>query len=185
MTVTIQEWTPLFDPVDLTTIKAWCRVDDAADDTTLVALIDASVNRIEQLIGHRLAQRTVTIGFDCLCDIMALPITPVSAITEISYLDFGRTRQTLSPATYVATVNTLSPRITRAALQFYPIHLTQPDSVLITATVGYATAEAIPAALKQAVAISVSDLFSNREGNNTGEATIGCLVAPYRMAWTG
>ena len=105
--VTVSNYTPI--SVNLTEVKAFCRVDGSADDALLTMLFSAAVEEFNSYTGYRLGTTTVTVD-TWGQEQYALPLGPVTAITSVTaYDDEGTaTVQVLyTDYTYVNTTLTL------------------------------------------------------------------------------
>jgi len=82
--VTVSSYTPI--SVNLTELKAFCRVDGSADDALLTMLFSAAVEEFNSYTGYRLGATTVTVDTDGAAQ-YALPPGPVKDITSVTAYD--------------------------------------------------------------------------------------------------
>jgi hypothetical protein len=82
--VTVSSYTPI--SVNLTELKAFCRVDGSADDALLTMLFGAAVEEFNSYTGYRLGATTVTVDTEGAAQ-YALPLGPVTAITSVTAYD--------------------------------------------------------------------------------------------------
>lgn len=121
-------------------------------------------------------------------------ISPPAGVLSVTYLDPGGTEQTLPPEQYLVD----APQGEQAGQGsiaapygvVWPATLMQPGAVKIRYTAGYGeTFEAVPAALKAGMLLTIGQLDANRE-----EQTVGTSVQPnvlraeqlwfpFRVAW--
>ena len=170
------ESAPTFEPVSLAEIKQWLNIDGGQDDAVVASLIAMSIDSLQRSLGHRLADREVVIEFDQFSNFLKLPVSPVSAITSVTYLDSQGTRQTVDPVTYRSKLNTLIPHV---KAERWP----SGSQIEVTVRAGYTSAETVPATLKHAVAVMVADHYLNREGEGTSARTVEALVKTFRNGW--
>ena len=82
--VTVSSYTPI--SVNLTELKAFCRVDGSADDALLTMLFSAAVEEFNSYTGYRLGSTTVTVDTVGAAS-YTLPLGPVTAITSVTAYD--------------------------------------------------------------------------------------------------
>jgi uncharacterized phiE125 gp8 family phage protein len=102
--VTVSSYTPI--SVNLTELKAFCRVDGSADDALLTMLFGAAVEEFNSYTGYRLGATTVTVDTTGEAS-YTLPLGPVTAITSVTAYDDEGNATTLALYTDYDFINTV------------------------------------------------------------------------------
>ena len=186
------------DPVvTLTEAKAHLRVDHDDDDTLITALIAAATARLDGaagMLGRCLAPQTWLLGLAAFPEggaPICLPLPPTIEVVSVAWLDQFGVSHTLDTSAYRVIDGGAEGHEIRAPLATpfaYQTAPDTPDAVRVTFRAGYAS---VPAALKQALLLTLADWYDNR-----GSAVIGASVAPlptaadhliaqYRTRWMG
>ncbi|MEO9521717.1 MAG: head-tail connector protein [Parasphingorhabdus sp.] len=167
------------EPISLAEAKAQCRVDGSDSDTELALYIAAARDYVEKYTGLRLSPQTVTFSTRNFKTEMPIHVAPVQSLT-IAYLDSERNSQALATSVYDSDgLNTLRPVIRRAENQSWPTVAMTNEAITVTAVVGYSI---IPAAIKQALLLLVSQSFEMREDmEQKSTTTVDALLANYRI----
>jgi len=149
--------------ITLTEAKAQLRVDATDEDALITNLIASAREAAENYIGRFIAQRTVKlITSDFVAD-FNLVYTPVSAITSIKYLDENKATQTLPTAKYNLVNTNLLDSIVKYEDNL-PTLYNAYNAVTIEVTSGFsAMPNGVPADIKAAMLLTITDLFQNRE----------------------
>lgn len=176
--------------LSLTTAKAHLRVDHAADDVLIQALIDSAVGLAEHLTGRTLGQRTRThraAGFGVY---LALPGAPVSGVTEVRYLDASGAEQVLDAGQYALECADDWPALVPDFGVAWPaVQPGRADAVRITYTAGYGAGESdVPAAIRQWLLLAIGTWYNLRESVAAGASITelprgawDALLDPYRV----
>ncbi len=189
--MTIELLSPSGDePIPLAEAKAWLRVDHSAEDGVIASLLAAARATIESATGHSLVQRH-------LRETLFAPFLPPGRFQR-----GGGVRLAFSPLIAIERIEALRPdggveafplagfRVdldpailfsTSGGPPFLPDHFMAGSSVRITARFGYVSAEAVPAALREAILRLTAASFEAR-GMSPPDlpALIGDLIAPFR-----
>jgi uncharacterized phiE125 gp8 family phage protein len=158
---TVTTVAPAADPLSLEEAKAQARVDFGDDDALILAFISAARSHIEDVTGCRMITQTVVARASEWSDLASLPVAPVQSITSVVYTDTDGTTQTLSTDVYEARLHGLEPSIALKFGQVWPV-IRQGSQIVVTAVVGYGEASAVPAAVKQAMRMLVTDMYDVR-----------------------
>ena len=117
-----------------------------------------------------------------------VPLPPLQSITSIVYLDRAGASQTLSASRYQVVSRGKKPSLIVPAYgEVWPVTRDQPQAVTVTFVAGYgAAAEDVPAPIRSAGLLMVSDLYQNREAQSAGyeikpNPAVDRLIAPYRV----
>lgn len=176
--------------LSLTTAKAHLRVDHAADDTLIQALIDSAVGLAEHITGRTFERRTRThraAGFGVY---LALPGAPVVEVTEVKYLDAAGVEQTLSSGDYALQCADDWPALVPDFGTTWPaVQSGRSDAVRVTYTAGYGATEAdVPAAIRQWLLLAIGTWYNLRESVAAGASITelprgawDALLDPYRV----
>jgi uncharacterized phiE125 gp8 family phage protein len=160
-------------PVSLAEAKAHCRFFEGDEDAVIAGAIRAAVDYVEGYSGLRLINQTWAWSTTLPCfwsGYLRLPLTPVQAITSITYTDTAGDLQTLGPATY----SLKGDRIILAPEAQWPSVWRGPDSATVTFTVGYGEDHnSIPHDIRQATMMLIAYWFNQREA-----AAIGAEAGP-------
>ena len=158
---------PTTEPVTLAEARLWCRIDD--DDTTqdavLLLLIRAARERAEFLTGRKFARRQIELRLDAFPDdVFELPYPPLYTLDSITYRT-GDADVVISgsPEGWVLDVGGDQTPARVAPVDSWPATDDIPAAVRIRYTVGYASATAMPALLRQWMQARVSTWYEQRE----------------------
>lgn len=151
--------------VSLAEAKAHLRVVGTQDDAAITGYALAATQFIE---GET---RTTLAGADFVLTLPAFPAgreipiprPPLRAVTAVKYTDAAGTLQTLAPSSYVVDADAKPGRVVLAAGASWPATAERPNAVRIEFAAGYASADAIPQLLKQAVLLMLGHYYENRE----------------------
>ena len=178
---------PAVEPVTLTEMKAYLRVDDDDDaqDSVIAGLVKAARLLVEGASRRVLIEQRWRVVLDRWPRdrVVPLPLSPLISVESIKVFDAK------GAATDVATGAIDSDRFSdppRIAVTDAPEPGKLRNGIAIEVLAGYGgAAEAVPAGLRLAVKILVAHWFENR-GDVTGEQVLPpeafALVAPFRRA---
>jgi uncharacterized phiE125 gp8 family phage protein len=169
---------PASEPITMGQLREWCRIDGSDQDSTLLGLMIAARQSIEDVTGIRLVTQTVKLRRAGFCDALYLPIAPVQSVT-VEYLDADGVSQTLSSDVYETYLFGLAPMLSRVDGESWPSVYASPAAVTITAVVGYGDINAAPEPVRLALQFLVSGWFDNR-GESAWPEVVKSLLAPYR-----
>ena len=158
---------PASTPVSLAEAKAWLRVDDAAENDLITALIAAATGMIEQITGLAIMEQTWELVLDSFADSILLPKGPVSAITWVKYIDPDSVEQTLGASNYALDAVSDPQWLVRAADASWPAIASGINNVTIRFTAGVSVAADL-ASLKTAILMLVAHWHGNREAAGDG-----------------
>lgn len=170
-------------PVTLAEAKAHLRVDAADEDELISALIGAATDHLDGwtgILGRALVTQTWRQDFDCFAPCLRLPLSPVSAVTAVSYTDPDGNAQTF--ADYDLVTDGFGPFVRRKRNASWPT--TNGDPVSVTFTAGYGASFDVPSAIKQAILLHIGTLYEYREtmaDRAQPTPAYDALIAPYRL----
>jgi uncharacterized phiE125 gp8 family phage protein len=176
---------PAEEPVTLAEAKAHLKVDGSDDDALIAALIAAARARAEWHSGRAFVAQAWTYWLDAWPRFgpVEIPLPPLIGVTKVATYARDDSSSVLDAATYhvdcasapgrLALKNALSPPV---------VTLREIAGVEICFTAGYGDAAAVPQGVKQAILVTVADLYENRGDD---DALVGAraqaLLAPYRI----
>lgn len=108
------------------------------------------------------------------------------AVTDVTYVDENGAEQTLDPELYSIDDVSVPGRLHRAYGIDWPATRAQWDAVRIEYVVGWATADDVPAAIKQAILLLVSHMYEVRSPEvekalSQVKLSYEALLSPYRI----
>jgi uncharacterized phiE125 gp8 family phage protein len=144
---------PAEEPLSLAEVKTAIRVDGSDEDAFLSRLISTSRRLVEQWTGRALVSteyRATYQAFPSGTSYYELPRTPVTEVGSIVYANSVGDSTTLDDAEYTVSLGDgmRRARIVPARLAWWPQTYGHIDDVAITFTAGYATADDVPAELR-------------------------------------
>ena len=178
-------------PVSLAEAKAQLQIDSSVSDwdDLLTGMLNAAVAYVDGwsgVLGRCLVTQTWEARFECFEAEFDLPFPDVSAVV-VKYYDTSDTLQTYSSSNYQLVQESCGSEVSVYLTSTWPAtSLNREDVVVITMTVGYGAATAVPAAIKQAILMIVGHWFANRETVNVGNITTelpfsaAAMLAPFR-----
>lgn len=144
------------------------------DDAYLSSLVAVARDHVEKYCGAFFSAQTAEAKATGWYDMAQLPVSPVSTVTSITYVDTDGASQTLDASVYDLRGDSI---VLKYGQSWPPV---QPGSLItLTATVGFADA---PPAVKQAILLRVDDLYDNRGSEPDHEWTgFDSLLSNYRF----
>lgn len=170
---------PATDPVTVAEVKSHCRIDISADDTLLDRLIEVARDAIDgpHGAGVCMVSQQWRLSIDHMPGRIWIPMGPVMSIDEITYLDDGGVRQTLSSDAYTWREERFGARVKPVYNGTWPTVRHDYDSVQVKFTAGFpGTADSpptyanIPATLKHAMFLLIGHYYEHREAVYAGHA---------------
>jgi uncharacterized phiE125 gp8 family phage protein len=172
-----------------------CRVDSADEDALLMAYVRSATDAVENMTGLRLLDQTWEYSVDAFperCDWLRLPLAPLFALEQITYLDAQGVAQTLPVTTYlIRGLGSMQPaRLVLAPDQTWPATWHGKGAVMIRARYGWIDHNGVPEALRQGVIMLAAYWFGQREAASIGPDSgpvshvpfaVRELIDPYRI----
>jgi uncharacterized phiE125 gp8 family phage protein len=155
-------------PVTLAEAKLHLRVDGTDEDTLINALIAAATQQAENYTWRTLMTTVYEYIADSFSKQIELDTFPIATIDSIKYYDLNNVQQTLIVSAYESNLNECPVLIRPKENYYWPDTKIRFDAVTVRFTAGYASAAAVPAAIKQAILMIVGHLYANREDVVTG-----------------
>lgn len=178
---------PAVEPVSLSEAKAHLRLEETVDDTYVTALISAARVHAEKMLGRGLVLQTVELTLPGFRTAYESPVElPGGHLAEVpqlvvQYLDVDDATQTLGAAsTYTVSQGELAPGLLYLADgASWPDVSTRADAVQIRYRVGWADAASVPAPIKQALLLLISQMYEQRSPEGVGSTTVDALLSPF------
>lgn len=179
---------PAAEPVTLAAAKTFLRVDHAADDDLIEALITVARQTCESATGRSLITRGYSLYVDnwpCDSASLALPRPPLAAVAEILTYEDDDSSATFSVDDYYVDTSGAPGRIVLRRGATPPLAGRVANGIEIRYTAGYgADDEDVPALLRQGVLQLVAHLYEHR-GDTPAEALrasgAAALLHPYKI----
>lgn len=178
-----------FSPVSVDDVKAYLKVSGDAENDLFELWINAAAVETTVATDHQLAEATYVAYFDAFATRLWLPIVPLLLVESVEYQDADGTWNTVDPSLYtVATRGRHFGYVQVADGAAWPTPGRSDRAVRVTFTAGYADAESIPAAARQAVCMLVGHWHMNREAaspERLAEVPLGvdCFWRTLRATW--
>lgn len=161
---------PAAEPLTVQEVKLALRIDTDDDDATLTRLIVAAREKIERDTNHLLTTRQVQVtrddwhgpNYETSSNIVFLLPGPVSSIDDVQYV-VGGTLTSLDASAYQVDLARVPARLAPALNRQWPTLDPVMNAVQITMTVGYASPDAIPENVQQALYLLIAHWNENRE----------------------
>lgn len=174
---------PAVEPVSVAEMRTYLRLDDGAEDTLLAALIQAARLAVEAAARRILVDSRWRIVLDRWPPdrVVRLPLSPVVAVERVGILDAAGVAADLALTAYRLEAGE-PPRLAVDAAAPSPGRL---SGIAIEFRAGFgATAEAVPAPLRQAVRMLAARWFEHRGDEEAAAfpADVAALLAPFRPA---
>jgi hypothetical protein len=199
---------PAADPVSLSELKTYLRVDGSTDDTMLTNFISAATRVVEGWLNRKLITQTwdyyldafpSTVNFDSLKDgvtegklseyisqnkYIEIPFFPLQSITYLKTYDDAGTDYTMSNSEYIVDVLSEPGRIGLKNSTTWPSTYLRPiNGVQIRFICGYgASGSDVPRAINQAILEMSGKFYSSRGCDDSSiPSSIMAVLAPYRI----
>lgn len=174
---------PATEPLSVSDVKNYLKVDFSTDDTLIALLIAAAREAVEKYCQIALIEQTITEKFPKFQGYgLRLSVAPLLAVTGITYRDSNGTTQTLSTDLYGTFPELRPPMVYRKFGKTLPTVQPGFDSVTAVYTAGYANAAAVPAPIRQAILLMIADWYDNRaDGVRNMPTASQALLNAYRV----
>jgi uncharacterized phiE125 gp8 family phage protein len=165
---------PANEPVSLQEAKLQTRTADFNDDDAyLQMLIAAARDHVEGYCSAKFAPRSLEIKCTSFDDFCHLPVTPVTEITAIEYVDSVGATQTLADTVYELRGDAIALKYGQ---QWPGIQI--GSLITVTVVTGFASC---PPTVKHAMLLWISEAYENRESAKLdGWSTMDALLSNHR-----
>lgn len=180
---------PTSEPITLAECKTQLRIESSFtdDDTWINDTIQVVREQVEGLINRALMSQTLELALPKFEDVIELPKPPLSSLTSVKYYDEDNSLQTLASTEYLVNDFTEPVNIVKESSKTYPAVYDRPDAIRITFIAGYADAASVPAMVKQAMLMLMTDLYDNRHTQSDKTPTwtpqILSLLSLNKTSW--
>ena len=171
-------------------IEAYGSPEAHPDDDKIELLIKSAREWCEEYTGRAFASQTIEMALDDFPENeIELPITPVTSITSVKYINVSGVETTISNSTYALDDYSQPNWLILTAGSLWPITNGGANNVKIRMVVGNTSAN-IPSAIKSAMLLIVGNLYENRQEDiaATSRVTFNSLpmgvynlLQPYRL----
>lgn len=180
---------PASEPVSLADAKAWLRIDTAAEDDTITALIVAARLTAENFTRRKLLTQSWRLVLDGWPqdNVVRFSLAPFQSVLAARVYDSNNVAQPLAPSLWTLDANPEAARL---------LFVTNPPppgraiaGIEMDVSLGYgATPAAVPEPFRQAIRMLVARWYENR-GDIPGDsgaahmpASVAALLAPFVRA---
>lgn len=162
---------PATEPISVAEAKTHLRIDHTDDDTLLGTYIQAARELVEAFTGRRMITRTEKLFLDDFppCDGIVIPVAPVRAVDSVKTYDDADAATTFAASNYVTDLNGHVGAVVLKSTAAWPALAAAPrpiNAVEVQFQSGYASAAAVPEAMKLAVKLLVGHMYENREATS-------------------
>lgn len=180
---------PAAEPVSTAEAKTHLRVDHTDEDTYIGTLIVAARQWVEHFTRRALISQTWEMAWDaCPPRVFALPLPPLVSVTHIKFYDAANAATTVTSTEYQVDTSREPGRVLLHDTADWPSTILRPAAgVVVTYVAGWASAAAVPQAIKQATLLMIGHFYENREEVTQPPASIvevpmgaKMLLWPYR-----
>ncbi len=182
---------PLVEPLALSDVKTWLRIDDTVDDVLIAGLITSARLAVEVSTGLLL----ITQNWRCYLDQwptngrLVLPYRPIQSLTAVAMRDgSGALKAVALDPFRIEPGREPSALLIAGAL---PMPSGLRNSILIDVSFGFgADGTSVPAPLLVAMRQMITFWYENRgddgaQGSNAWPSTISALLHPYHRVRIG
>jgi uncharacterized phiE125 gp8 family phage protein len=169
---------PSTEPVTTAYGKAHTRIDLSDEDTNFALYLKAARILFERLTGLQLMSAQYRLYLDTWESELLLPRPPLITLDHIKYYA-STVLTTLSSSTYYVDSYREPARV---RLTEFPSVDTY-SKIEVTFTSGYASADAVPELIKQAICLQAAYWFANRESDSPGIDGFMRIVNMYKCGF--
>lgn len=176
---------PADEPLTLDEAKAFLRIDHAAEDAVVAALLRAARQMVESTTGRLLLWQNWRLTLDAwpASGVVLAPLAPVAALLEARLVQADGSVQMLADDLF-----TVQAQRTPGMIQVDRTRVPAPGrargGIELDLRFGYgASGAAVPGDLLQAVRLLLAHFFEHRDqtpGEGAVPATLDALLRPYR-----
>ncbi len=148
-------------------LRQYVRLGDTDNDSLLADLEKMAVERVESDTQRQLVSATWKMFLPCFPSVITIRKNPVSAISQIRYVDVDGDWQTLSTSVYDTFLQREPAEIRLAYSQSWPLTRQTEQAVEVTFVAGYGSADDVPEIAKHAVKLIVAGEYHGCDDNET------------------
>lgn len=177
--------TPASGPVlSVADLRDHLNIDFNDDDQYIESLISAATDRLDGIrspLNVALVSQTWRQDFDRFSAIMRLPLGPVSAITEVGYLDASHDAQVVDNSNYYLLTDQVGPYVEFDDDFSFPTISTRSAAVSIKFVAGFGAAAAVPETYKHMIKMTVAHWYEHREAVVVGDNAVPLPMSVQSM----
>lgn len=145
-------------------------VDDA-NDALISTIVTAATQDAEHLMGRAILPQTWQLLLDAFPGTIDLPRPTVTAVSSVKYVDEATgTLTALNPSLYQTCLGSdIAASIVPAYGCSWPSVRSQPESVQVTYTSGWATPADVPELVKAWIKLRIGSLYETRQSWTMGQ----------------
>ena len=151
------------EPVSVTDLQGYGRIVGFSEALVMERLLIAARNEVERYSGHELIPGTFRVSFDEWLPWLELPITPISAVTSVTYQYDSGISEVVDALAYYVDLTSTPPRIAFGAYGSEPWLLRSSAGVEVVVTGGYTTPSDVPEDIKQHIITAALLMFEHRD----------------------
>ena len=176
------------EPLSLTEVKEFLRVDSSDEDATLNIMISAAREMCETYTRQILMTTTIdevgdafpSVNYNSITEYISLSRSPIQSITSVSYLDDAGATQTVSSSDYTSDLISQPSRLD--PVTSWPTASVEVNAVTIRYVVGYTSASDVPAPIRQGIMLAIASMYENRmDGVKRFPTASEYLWNPFRI----
>jgi uncharacterized phiE125 gp8 family phage protein len=180
---------PTSEPITADDVKTHCRIDVDDEDSYIGDIIEAVRTHVEDYTDLQLMTATWALTLPAFPSgrIITLSHPPLQSVSSIAYLTSSGTSTMSSDDYRVLTDRTPGQIQIEDNTDWPSLYYDVEDNVTVTYKAGYASASAVPAAIKHAMLLLCAHLYEQREPIIVGSAissvpmSVRSLLYPYRQ----
>jgi uncharacterized phiE125 gp8 family phage protein len=175
---------PSIEPITLTELKDFGRIDGSDEDTLLTGFIVAARQACENYLGRALIEQTISMRMDFWPDgLIELPRPPLLLITTVKTVDDSNTETVYASTNYYVMTTGLMGTIAIRDDATPPYNYDrQYGGFLVTYQAGYgSTAASVPQVIRDGVKLWAMDIYENRVVRDEPPPEAISLLKNYRI----
>lgn len=176
--------------ISLYEAKEHLRIDTDYDDNTVLGLIGAAKEYIEDYLHTALTTQQWVLVMDSFQPVVKVYKAPILSIDSITYRNMTGEERILEQSYYTVNISAQPAVITQNNGNYrYYSDLYPTGGVRIHFTAGYDNPSSIPQPIILAMKMLVAQWYENREPVTTGGSVnalpfaVEALLRPYRLLW--
>ena len=178
------------EPLSVSEVKDFLRVDSSAEDTLIGVLIEAARSMAEAYTRRIMMTTTIEEFFDVFPtyrnpedkDIIFLSRGPIQSISSVTYIDSLGDEQTVASENYRSDLVSEPSRIISS--NGWAATKDTVNAVVVRYICGYSSSSDVPAPIRQAMLLMIAEMYEKRQDSVKRLPTAAeYLMNPYRV-WT-
>ena len=175
---------PSVEPITVTELKTFARIDGSDEDTLLSGFIAGARQACEKYLKRALIEQTIDLKMDYWPgEVVELPMPPLLSITKVATLDEDDTETEYSSSYYYIISEAIPGKLILRQGVTPPIN-TERDygGFLVRYKAGYGTgASDVPDGIKEAIKLWATDIYENRVVRSTPPPEARVQLDIYRV----